>query len=208
MPINYLAKLMISKVTRLDLFLFFNSLLFLMMCIFFYFDRFTMFHGRANIHEFFFYAAVIFFVIFCVWLKFRKIDVPYYILVLTELTILIHFSGAFVEVDGRRLYEFRLFSVRYDKFVHCINSLIGSFVLLYLFVKNNYKIGKFICMITIFSVLGIGAIIEILEFIITLTVDNNGVGTYTNNMLDLVANIIGSTIGIGCYLFYKKPDLK
>jgi len=195
-----------TKLTRLDIFLVFNSVLFLLMCIFFYFDRFIMFHGKGNIHEFFFYAAVIYFVICCVWFKFRKITVPYYILILIEATILIHFSGAFVEVDGRRLYEFRFFTVRYDKFVHSINSLIGSLVLLYLFAENNYRIGKFICMITIFSVLGIGAIIEILEFIITLTVDNNGVGTYTNNMLDLVANIFGSTIGIACYRFYTKSE--
>ncbi len=170
----------------------------------FYFDRFVMFHGKANIHEFFFYAVVIFSTISCVWLRFRHMEVEFYILFLIELAILIHFAGGFIEVDGNRLYEYRFFTIRYDKFVHLVNSIFATLVFLNLFKKNNYPMGKFTCMVTVFCVLGFGALIEIQEFIVALTVDDNGVGTYVNNMLDLVANLIGSLIGILFYQLYTR----
>ncbi len=192
-----------APITRLDLFLGFNSLLFLIMCTFFYYDRFIIFHGKATIHEFFLYAAAIFSFIFCVWVKFRTLHVQLYILLLIEIGILIHFAGGFVEIDGSRLYDFRFSHVRYDKFVHLINSIFASFVLIYLFTQNNYTIAKLISATIILCVLGLGALIEILEFVVSLTVDNNGVGTYVNNMLDLIANLIGSSCGIAMYHLYK-----
>jgi hypothetical protein len=188
-----------TNITRLDIFFFLNLVLFLWMSALFYFDRFVMFHGKANIHEFFIYAAAIFIVICCVWFNFRRLYVDIYILVLLEVAILIHFAGGFVVIDDARLYDYRFFGVRYDKYVHMLNSIIGVFVALYLFRKNGYRIGKFICLITVLSVLGVGAIIEILEFVVAMTVDNNGVGTYINNMLDLAANLLGATIATFAY---------
>jgi hypothetical protein len=191
-------------ITRVDLFFALNLVLFVMMCCLFYFDRFIMFHGKANIHEFFIYAAVIFLVICGVWMNFRRMDANLFILVLLEVAILIHFAGGFIEVDGARLYDYRFFGVRYDKFVHLCNSFIGTLVVFYLFLENGYRIGKFICLITVFTVLGVGAFIEIIEFIVALTVDNNGVGTYINNMLDLAANLLGAIAATIAYTVYPK----
>jgi hypothetical protein len=42
-------------------------------------------------------------------------------------------------------------------------------------------------------VLGLGAIIEIVEYIVVLTVPQNGVGGYDNNMQDLLANLAGAS---------------
>ena len=193
---------------NLDFFAFTNTLLFLMMTIFVYSKRFISYRGEANLYEFYFYAIVIFLTISYTWLKFRHLQINRIILILVEITILMHFSGAFIEVNGSRLYDFRLFDIRYDKFVHLINSMIGSFVAIYFFIKNDYKITRLTLCVIVLCVLGIGAIIEILEFIVTLTVTHNGVGSYINNMSDLVANLIGSLIGITFYLIYENNKRK
>jgi len=182
----------INKITNVDLFTLFNSTLFFLMVKFVYYDRFITYRGAANIHEFFFYATVIYAVILFFWIKLRHMKIPVYILILFEIMILLHFAAAFVEVNGHRLYDLRLFKVRFDKVVHFFNALLGTIITFYFFQKNKCHITLFMMMMTVFSVLGVGAIIEIAEYIVTLTVKNNGVGAYNNNMLDLVANFLGS----------------
>jgi len=193
-----------NNITYLDLFAFVNAFLFLMMTIFVYYDRFIEYRGVANLHEFFFYASVIFTAIAYTWIKYRDLDVNISILVMIEITILIHFAGAFININGHRLYDFRLFDIRYDKFVHFTNSVIGCYVILYLFQKNGYEVTKFILAISVLSTLGIGAIIEIIEFIVTLSVKHNGVGGYNNNMFDLLANLLGGLSLVSYYLYRKK----
>jgi uncharacterized membrane protein YjdF len=121
--------------------------------------------------------------------------------------ILIHFSGAFIQINEHRLYDFRVFHIRYDKFVHFINAFIGTIIAFYFFKKNNCELKKFILMMSVFSVLGVGAIIEIAEYIVTLTVEHNGVGSYNNNMLDLIANLFGSLFAIAFVKFFWNENL-
>jgi hypothetical protein len=171
---------------------------------FVYYDRFITYRGAANIHEFFFYAAVIYAVILFFWMKLRHTKIPLYILILFEMMILLHFAAAFIEVHGHRLYDLRIFEIRFDKFVHFFNAFIGTIITFYFFQKNKGKLTSFIIMMSVFSVLGIGAIIEIAEYIVTLTVAHNGVGAYNNNMLDLVANLLGSVTAVLLFNFVLK----
>lgn len=196
------------KTTNVDLFTLLNSLLFFMMAKFVYYDRFVMYRGVANIHEFFFYAVVIYTVILFFWIKLRHIEIPLYILILFEMMILLHFSAAFLEIDGHRLYDLRIFNIRFDKFVHFFNAFMGTLITFYFFQKNKYRMTSFMTMVTVLSLLGIGAIIEIAEFIVTLTVKNNGVGAYNNNMLDLVANLFGSLFAVLLFKLGLKEYIK
>jgi hypothetical protein len=43
-------------------------------------------------------------------------------------------------------------------------------------------------------VLGLGTLVEIVEYLVTLTVSVNGVGGYDNNMQDLISNLIGVSL--------------
>ena len=43
-------------------------------------------------------------------------------------------------------------------------------------------------------VLGLGAVVEIVEYLVMLTVPNAGVGGYDNNMQDLIGNLLGGTL--------------
>jgi hypothetical protein len=60
-------------------------------------------------------------------------------------------------------------------------------------------------------VLGLGAVIEIVEYVVVLTVPRNGVGGYDNNMQDLIANLcgagaflmLGATLARGARLFER-----
>ncbi|BBI65284.1 hypothetical protein HSBAA_65900 [Vreelandella sulfidaeris] len=53
---------------------------------------------------------------------------------------------------------------------------------------------------------GVGAVNEMIEFIVVLLVPDNGVGGYYNTLLDIVFNFIGATLAItGFYLFMSMP---
>lgn len=202
-------KACIPKFSNIDLFAALNLTLFVMMCIVVYYDRFISFRGKVNIHEFYIYATVIIALIIYSWQRFRLFKIPTYLLMMVELGILLHFSGGFVEIGDHRLYDVRLFHIRYDKFVHFYNSMAAMAVILTLVRRYGLNLGLLCYPIAVLSVLGLGAIVEIIEFFVTLTVPHNGVGTYNNNMLDLVANFIGSLSAAAFdYRFMRQKWLK
>ena len=45
-------------------------------------------------------------------------------------------------------------------------------------------------------VLGLGAVVEIVEYLVVLTVPEHGVGGYDNNMQDLIANALGASLAM------------
>ena len=52
-----------------------------------------------------------------------------------------------------------------------------------------------------------GAVNEMIEFIVVLLVPDNGVGGYYNTLLDIVFNFIGAIIAIaGFYLFHGNAE--
>lgn len=203
---NYFQKIR-SEITSFDCFILFNSLLFLLMCIFVYYDRFIAYRGAGNVVEFFIYASVIFAIIAVSWYKFRYLNVNLPILIMIEFGILMHFAGAFIQVDGHRLYDSRFFEIRYDKYVHFTNAMIATFVTIFVFLKRKLPDTHFVLLVAVLTVLGLGGINEIVEFIVTLTVKHNGVGAYNNNMLDLVANFCGSTTAALIYEYVLKKIL-
>jgi hypothetical protein len=59
-------------ITIFDIFILVNIILFVLMCIFVYYDRFIVYRGSENVLEFYIYAMFIFFYITIVWICFRK----------------------------------------------------------------------------------------------------------------------------------------
>jgi hypothetical protein len=57
--------------------------------------------------------------------------------------------------------------------------------------------------LTLLVVLGLGSLIEISEYTVTLTIPNNGVGGYDDNMRDLIANGCG-----GIFFLYRAIFLR
>jgi len=189
------------KITNLDAFTLLNTFFFIIMCYLVYYDRFISYRGVANIYEFFFYASVIISIVIVAWYKFRYLQVRLSLLILIEIGILMHFSGAFIQIDGHRLYDSRFFDIRYDKFVHFTNAMIATFITLHIFSKRELPDSKFILLLAVLTVLGLGAVVEMVEYVVTLTVKHNGVGAYNNNMLDLVSNFFGSIFAVILYKY-------
>lgn len=186
----------IMRVKNVDIFWGLNLFLFLWMCQFAYVERFVEYRGEGNIHEFFIYALLIIIALGFGWKYFRQFEVPSYLLVFVQVGILIHFSGGLLEVGGQRLYDNSIFGIRFDKYVHLINAFIAAVIMNYILFLFNVRVPRFKYLFVIFIVLGLGAVIEIVEYLVMLTVPGNGVGDYHNNMQDLLANLVG------CSLFF------
>ncbi|TVR19600.1 MAG: hypothetical protein EA391_00310 [Balneolaceae bacterium] len=178
----------------LDYFALFNIALFLGMTVFVYYDRFIEYRGPANIYEFYIYAVVIIiFVVLC-WWYFRRFTAPVYLLLLIQIAILLHFAGAFIPIEGGRLYDAVYLGIGFDKYVHFINSFIVAATFNEIFHAMNVRIPVFRNIVIVMMTLGVGAFVEILEYLVMLTVEDVGVGGYHNNMRDLIANFLGSML--------------
>ncbi len=51
--------------------------------------------------------------------------------------------------------------------------------------------------------MGVSALNEIMEFLIAVNLERNGVGGYENAMLDLIFNLSGALIAIAAIVFFK-----
>jgi hypothetical protein len=184
------------KISGIDIFAGTNTLLFLYMCNVVYFDRFIYFRGHAYLWEFFVYAVIILAVIAAAWRIIRHVKVSAWILLLVQIGIVLHFSGGLAIWHESRLYDKIIFNIRYDKYVHFFNSFIGGLIFYSVYFKNlnlNRWIKEFQMVLVI---QGLGSIVEIVEYLVTLTVATNGVGGYDNNMLDIIANLAGSLFSV------------
>ena len=176
------------------------------MCQFSYYQRFLDYRGIGNILEFFVYAFLIIIALGAGWWYFRRFSIPTYILVLVQTGILLHFVGGFGFLNGDRLYDSYFMGIRFDKYVHFVNAFIAAVITNFLFNLFNVRIPYFRNFIIIMFVLGMGAVIELIEYIVLLTIPGNGVGGYHNNMQDLLSNLLGC---IAFIIFQKlKPILK
>jgi uncharacterized membrane protein YjdF len=182
------------RLTPLDVFAAVNLVLFVFMCVFTYYARFIAYRGAANVWEFFVYASAIIGTIAFLWFFFRRYGLGATLLALIQLSILIHFAGAFIRWDGHRLYDCFIAGIRYDKFVHFTNAIVAALVVRHIFVRRGMRLDGLTRLFILLVVLGLGAIVEIIEYIVCTTIPGNGVGGYDNNMQDLIANLVGTTI--------------
>lgn len=175
----------------LDKFVFFNLALFLLMAGTVYYDRFIQFRGTGNLLEFYLYAVFITGVILIGWRNFRHVELPWMLLLFIELGILMHFAGGLLVIDGQRLYDHFALGIRYDKYVHFTNALVAAASVDTIFARKRLRLSGLRPLVILLAVLGMGAIIEILEYWVAVTVPHNGVGDYDNNMQDLIGNFTG-----------------
>jgi hypothetical protein len=184
------------KVKNTDIFVAVNAALFIVMCAVVYYDRFLRYRGRGNVHEFFIYAGVILAAIVFAWIYLRRFTFQSAVLVLVQAGILAHFAGAFVPVDGGRLYDAEILSIRYDKYVHCLNAFAAAAVVAHVFDILEVHLPLIRNLVLIMVVLGLGAVVEIVEYVVMQTIPNAGVGAYDNNMQDLIGNMVGGMLFI------------
>lgn len=74
-------------------------------------------------------------------------------------------------------------------------------------LSYRFKIPKeslFLALAAILISVGISSLNEIMEFLISLSLADNGVGGYENTMLDIIFNLSGAVMGVGILRFFKK----
>lgn len=185
-----------NKINNKDLFAIGNILLFIWYCYAVFFESFIHYRGREHLWEFFVYAVAILIVILFAWILTRQINFPSKLLFFAEIIILIHFAGGLIILNESRLYDNFILGIRFDKYAHIIQTFMGSFILYELHFKNLNLKWWIKDLQLIIMMLGIGAVFEIIEYLITLTIDINGVGGYDNNMQDMISNFIGASVSI------------
>ena len=115
-------------------------------------------------------------------------------------------GGVFL-VDGLPLYTAEVLGpIRYDKIFHAVASgalMIVAWEAMKRWAGEGYHRGGLL-LFTWLVVMGGGAVVEIAELIGSVLSDVS-VGDYGNNALDLVANAIGATVGIGFVVWWERP---
>ena len=145
-----------------------------------------------------YFAYLALFIAFAVpvWALLRRFDYPAWLLVALQVGILAHYAGGGLEVDAARLYDQIVLGVRFDKYVHFYNSLIGALGIRTLMRRGGLSLGSFEPLILVGFTLGLGGVVEMLEYAGYVIAGSTGMGDYANNMGDLLANLAGSTTAV------------
>lgn len=169
--------------------------------------------------EFLGYIGVIILVFALLYGTLYETRIPAFVLWGISVCGLLHMLGGSVPIDGGILYTWRIvplfdgggefYIFKYDQFVHVY--LYAVVALLFLHLLRNYLGQKhpslLIGFIALMAAQGVGAVNEMIEFIVVLLVPDNGVGGYYNTLLDIVFNFIGAALAIsGFYLFHGNAE--
>ncbi len=179
----------------LDGFALLNLLLYLPLAVSYHYPKFLAYRGAGNLTEFYIYALALLALIAAIWAFLRRFAFPLDVLLLLQVTVLLHFAGGLLPVAGGRLYDWHWLPwggelTRFDKVVHILNSFAVAYALRRMVPPLRQGIlAKFLLVL---CTLGLGALHELLEFSVALNVVETGVGTYINNMLDLAADFLGA----------------
>lgn len=182
-----------------------DSLILLAVNLVFIFAFGVIFLMRAN-YEFLIYVGVIVFFLSLVAFSFRKVN--YTLATLIGLTVwsALHLAGGGLVVGEGRLYDVMLIPLsetlpifRYDQLVHIWGfgaCTLVAYSLLSGLIEKPEKSSVALSFVLVMAGLGMGALNEILEFVVTLIVPESGVGGYLNTSLDLCSNLMGAILGL------------
>ncbi|MES2966604.1 MAG: DUF2238 domain-containing protein [Patescibacteria group bacterium] len=160
-------------------------------------------------NEFVIYVAVIVAIFIGVFTTLRKTLFPIWMLWLLSIWGLMHVAGGAVQIGDHVLFAHRIYPfldyggdfyiLKYDQVVHAyLYGLVALMAHHTLRVPlqvtgHMFLVGLAAAMIS----LGISGLNEIMEFLIAVTLEENGVGGYENAMLDLIFNFSGAVLALG-----------
>ena len=108
-------------------------------------------------------------------------------------------AGGIYLVEGQPLYVKRLLGdFRYDKPFHTVATAIAAWAAYEVIAK--WAVGRAsrpaIAVASVLVAAGLGALVEIIEFVGSVVIENANVGGYGDTMLDLVVNTAGATAAV------------
>lgn len=180
----------------LDLFAVPNVVLLAVMAAAVSWPRFVRYRGAANPVEFLVYMTLTAVVVLVIWGCVRHLRPPLPLLAAFEVAIALAVVGAVVPVGRGRLYDAVILGVGFDKLVHATWAFAGALAIAAL-IDHVANVPPWMrATLAVFAVLGAGALWEIVEYVVVLSVAGAGVGGYDNNMQDLVGNLCGGLLSL------------
>ncbi|MHB9003049.1 MAG: hypothetical protein ACYC6C_03165 [Coriobacteriia bacterium] len=140
------------------------------------------------------------------WLALRRHEYPMWAVVALQLTVIGHIVGRFVVIDGLPAYRSEFLGLRGDKVIHAFNSLAAAVFATAMFRRLGLVLRGWEGFIVVMTVSGAGALVEIVEYGGTMVLPVTHVGTYANNMQDLIANLVGALLGWTVIRFTLRED--
>ena len=165
----------------------------------------AFFLARMN-YEFIIYVGIIVLALGLIAISINRVTYSLDALIGLTAWSALHLAGGGVAVGNGRLYDVLLVRLsaaypifRYDQLVHVWGfgvSTLVMFSLLNAGLKRpiERRIGLWI--VLVMAGLGMGALNEIIEFLVSILVPRSGVGGYINTSLDLCADFIGALLGV------------
>ncbi len=125
----------------------------------------------------------------------RRSPLPNPVAIGLAILAVVHLAGGLIPVHGDVLYNaaFGWRAVRYDHFVHASSVFLGTAVLWWTIVLPAGPVQPpRLLGLCVLAALGLGALNEMVEFLITITHHGSHVGGYVNTGWDLVSNTVGA----------------
>ena len=161
--------------------------------------------------EFVIYVGVIIGLLIGLFYLQRIIRFPLWMLWLFSIWGLMHVLGGMVPTPDGVLFAYRIYPfldlggdfyiLKYDQVVHAylygVQAIMYYYIIRSFFGVKGYEFG--VWFLAALTSLGFSGLNEIMEFLIAISLERNGVGGYENAMLDLIFNFSGAVIALALY---------
>jgi hypothetical protein len=170
-----------------------------------------VYFARDLNNEFVIYVAVIVAIFAGVFTTLRTTQFPVWMLWLLSVWGLMHVAGGAVQTSDGVLFAYKIYPfldyggdfyiLKYDQVVHAyLYGLVAMLAYHTLRVPLQIKgHGFLVALAAVMISLGVSSLNEIMEFLIAMTLERNGVGGYENAMLDFIFNLGGAVVGVLVY---------
>ena len=116
---------------------------------------------------------------------------------------ILNFMGGLIFIEGVRLYDSSLGFLKWDLMIHFIGLFFATLITYEILGELLKGKKNLLLAIAIFVAMGFGALFEVSELLGILLLNNQGVGDYFNNAMDLLVNFIGSVVA-GIYILIRR----
>lgn len=166
--------------------------------------------------EFVIYIAVIVAAFALLFGTLKITSLPTYILWLISFWGVLHILGGSVPTSDGVLFAYKIYPfldlggdfyiLKYDQIVHAYLYGVMSLVFFHILTQTLKATGPvwILTLLAVMAAMGVSALNEIMEFLISLGLADNGVGGYENSMLDLIFNFIGAVLALMLFSTYRK----
>ena len=179
------------KISKERIFIFLNAAIFSIVPLFTYKKP----EGMRWWH-FLLALSLIFLFVKFLWEQAENFQLSNISLILLQSGLVMHYFGT-MHIFGTRGYNLIVAEgIRYDKLVHFVSSFAIFIVLRELSKRYNFIEGKYQKLWMILAVLGIGALVEIVEYIATWSLSQviTIQSPYDNSLQDMIADLLGALI--------------